>query len=659
MQKPKVRELSVEELMARVQEEVARGRRHGPDSAGSPALAMAAPAGGAAASAPPQAVNGRAPHLRNLLNLHDHEFVAQAYRTVLGREPDLGGMDYYLRLLRDGRSKVEIIGRLRLSREGRRRGVRVRGLLLPLAFHTAYRIPVLGYALRLPVALLRLPRILRNASQFEHHVMAQLMDLRGTVSALESHNSQLLSGQAAELAQVRAMTEAQASEFQRRIDQETATLRAAHDDRASRLQADLLTLSGQQEQAQAEQAAELAQVRAALEERAGDLQGRLEHQTTALRAELTQAVVAASQRGDEGLSTLRATLEERASQFQEVSGQVVALESRQSQALSGQAAELVRVRGALEEFHASIQQTAAASDALTSRVDELHRHKVDSGALTELAGRFEQSHSNLARLKRDVLLQERRLGLLLEEARKRLPEPFDQRQLEVFAGEARHRLDAMYVHFEDEFRGTREDIKGRLQVYLPILADCGAGPPERPVMDIGCGRGEWLELLTANGLSAKGLDLNRIMIDECRRMGLDVEEAEALTHLRALPDGSLGALTGFHIIEHLPFDQVVALFDEALRVLAPGGVVIFETPNPANLQVAAQYFYIDPTHRNPLPSQTVSFMAEARGFCRVKVLPLHPMPEFEADRPDRTAIDATLNKLLFGPQDFSVIGYRP
>jgi SAM-dependent methyltransferase len=619
MQTPKVRELSVEELMARVQEEVARGRRHGPDSAGSPALAMAAPAGGAAASAaPPQAVNGRAPHLRNLLNLHDREFVAQAYRMVLGREPDLGGMDYYLRMLRDGRSKVELIGRLRLSREGRRRGVWVRGLLLPLAFHTAYRIPVLGYALRLPVALLRLPRILRNASQFEHHVMAQLMDLRGTVSALESHHSQLLSGQAAELAQVRAMTEAQAaelaqvraatqvqaaelaqvramteaqaSEFQRRIDQETATLRAAHDDRASRLQADLLTLSGQQEQAQAEQAAELAQVRA-----------MTEHQV----------------------------------------------------------AELVRVRGALEEFHASIQQTAAASDALTSRVDELHRHKVDSGALTELAGRFEQSHSNLARLKRDVLLQERRLGLLLEEARKRLPEPFDQRQLEVFAGEARHRLDAMYVHFEDEFRGTREDIKECLQVYLPILADCGAGAPERPVLDIGCGRGEWLELLTANGLSAKGLDLNRIMIDECRRMGLDVEEAEALTHLRALPDGSLGALTGFHIIEHLPFDEVVALFDEALRVLAPGGVVIFETPNPANLQVAAQYFYIDPTHRNPLPSQTVSFMAEARGFCRVKVLPLHPMPEFEADRPDRTAIDATLNKLLFGPQDFSVIGYRP
>jgi len=221
--------------------------------------------------------------------------------------------------------------------------------------------------------------------------------------------------------------------------------------------------------------------------------------------------------------------------------------------------------------------------------------------------------------KRSLLDQQRRLGLLLEEARKRLPAPLDQEQLATFAGEVDHLLDAMYVTFEDRFRGDRADIKQRVTVYLPVIEKAGVGAPETPIVDLGCGRGEWLELLKERGFTARGVDLNRIMVNECRERGFEVVESDALRYLREQPDGSLGAVTGMHIIEHLPLNTLVALLDETLRALRPGGVAIFETPNPENLVVGACNFYMDPTHRNPMPPMMTRFLVEARGFVRVEI----------------------------------------
>ena len=613
MQMPEGREFDVEELMARVREEVARRRQHPTSMSGSSQTLSAersVPEPVLASAVLPS--NNRRRHLKEFLDFHDREFIVHAYTGVLGRNPDAGGLHHYLELLRRGTAKAEILGRLRFSREGRRNRVRIRGLLLPLAFHAAYRVPVIGYAVRLPVALLRLPKILRNMMQFEHHAMARLIELTEKVVTLETRQAEGLSGQAEELRGVRAALEDRAGVLQGGLEEVTGQLTA---------------LESRQNEALSGQAEELSGVRKAMEDRAGALQGRLE----------------------------------------EVIGQLTALESRHgethsahAEALSDQAQELRGVRAALTEFDATVEKAAGEARGLMQRIEELQSSKVDGTAVTAMSNRVEHAFSNLDRLKRDVVLQDRRLGLLLEETRKRLPEePLEAEQLAVFDQEARHRLDAMYVSFEDEFRGTREDIKGRVEVYLPIIRECGAGTPDRPVLDIGCGRGEWLEVLAANRLTARGIDINRIMVDQCRGLGLEVTESDALGHLRSLPDGGMGAITGHHIIEHLPFDIVIALFDECLRVLVPGGVVIFETPNPANLLVGACNFYLDPTHRNPLPSQTVSFMAEARGFCRVKTLPLHPMAEFGRMNQDREGIEGKLTDLLFGPQDYAVIGYRP
>ncbi|KAB8315553.1 methyltransferase domain-containing protein [Tolypothrix campylonemoides VB511288] len=259
-------------------------------------------------------------------------------------------------------------------------------------------------------------------------------------------------------------------------------------------------------------------------------------------------------------------------------------------------------------------------------------------------------------LKNDLIQQKRLITMFLEEAQKRLPEPFTQEQLQTLANEEQHSLDALYVAFEDQFRGSREDILNRFRVYLPIIEEAKIGTPNLPILDVGCGRGEWLELLRESGYTARGIDINRVMLEQCRTRELEVMESDVITYLQSLPDGSLGAVTGFHIIEHLPFEVLIKLFDETIRVLSPGGLAIFETPNPENVLVGSHTFYLDPTHRNPLPSAMIKFMAESRGLCRVTTMKFHPYPENEIL--DASPLIERFNNYFHGPQDYAVIGYK-
>lgn len=217
-------------------------------------------------------------------------------------------------------------------------------------------------------------------------------------------------------------------------------------------------------------------------------------------------------------------------------------------------------------------------------------------------------------------------------------------------------LDAFYVRFENRFRGTRLEIKDRVRFYLPMLEAAKAGAKTRPILDVGCGRGEWLELLAENKMRASGVDLNTAMVTECTERDLDATHGDAIAHLRSLGDETLGCVSGFHIIEHLPFETLLELFIQAQRVLKPGGLAIFESPNCKNLMVGACYFNVDPTHRNPVFPETAEFMMEMQGFADVQLEYLSP-----AARPftngDHDA--EMLNDLLFGPQDFAVIGYKP
>jgi O-antigen chain-terminating methyltransferase len=176
------------------------------------------------------------------------------------------------------------------------------------------------------------------------------------------------------------------------------------------------------------------------------------------------------------------------------------------------------------------------------------------------------------------------------------------------------------------------------------------------VLDVGCGRGEWLELLKDNDLAAKGVDLNATMQAQCVERGLDVAHADVLDYLRTLPDGQLGALTGFHIIEHLPLETLLDLVSQTYRVLRPGGVVIFESPNCKNLVVGACTFYLDPTHRNPVVPETAEFILESHGFVKSEINYLWPIKG--SPFKSKSAESKLLNAYFFGPQDFSVVGFK-
>ncbi|HEY9611199.1 class I SAM-dependent methyltransferase [Allocoleopsis sp.] len=291
---------------------------------------------------------------------------------------------------------------------------------------------------------------------------------------------------------------------------------------------------------------------------------------------------------------------------------------------------------------------------LQSQVKELNeRLKAIDERYTKIDERYTKNDSYL---KSELTQQKRSLSLFLEEAQQRSPEFLNQGQLQAVVNEEQHLLDAFYTAFENQFRGEREDILDRLKVYLPLLEEAKVGTSEFPILDVGCGRGEWLELLREAGYTATGLDHNRVMVDYCRSREFKVVEGDVISHLRTLPDLSLGAVTGFHIIEHLPFPVLMQFFNEVVRVLKPGGLAIFETPNPKNIVVGACNFYADPTHKNPLFPETIQFILESQGLSTVKILYLNPVEGSPFSQED--ASWQLLHNWFFCARDYAVVGYK-
>lgn len=218
--------------------------------------------------------------------------------------------------------------------------------------------------------------------------------------------------------------------------------------------------------------------------------------------------------------------------------------------------------------------------------------------------------------------------------------------------------DSFYHRLENRYRGSVEDIADRLRIYLPDVESAVMRTGGKPVMDIGCGRGEWLGLLKRAGIDGFGVDTNAVQIEAAREQGLDVRLGDALKALADQPDNSLSLITAHHLVEHLPFDAVAWIAREALRVLAPGGVLLFETPHTRNVLVGATTFHTDPTHLKPMPEQVLTVLFDTAGFDPVEVRALNPHARFHEflNTPD---FNDELAFLLFGPQDLAVLGTKP
>ena len=237
------------------------------------------------------------------------------------------------------------------------------------------------------------------------------------------------------------------------------------------------------------------------------------------------------------------------------------------------------------------------------------------------------------------------------------------------AGAFASRLDAYkYVGFEDHFRGSRSAISERLESYVPFFDGTA------DVLDVGCGRGEFLELLRARGITARGIDLNHEMAESCRARGLDVFEADALTYLSSIDDHSLGGIFAAQVVEHLEPGYLLRFLELSYHKLRPGGRIVLETLNPACWVAFFESYIRDITHVWPLHPDTLKYLVIASGFTRADVEYRSPVPE--QDRLQHVAADERedpgvrdlveafngnvqkLNNRLFTFLDYAIVGEK-
>jgi len=476
--------------------------------------------------------------LNDLLGFHDEVFLRNAYKVILKREPDDVGLAHFLKNLRNGRySKIDVLSSLRFSPEGRNANVQIEGLGRFRALGRVYRVPVVGYVLRLAVAIFRLPVLITNFRRVESHTMAQLDRVAGHVNEAVAHLSDEMRKQA----------------------------------RTNRTQFE------------------------ALQKQLNELKGTVSLQINSLIREQEKLVQSHN-----------------------------SLEQAQSKT---------------SQQHAEIQERNAA---------ELQALKV------QLEKQIDELIDRLQKSRMDIAQQESRLARLLDGTAVSLPVAVASPEAQPAQREQDHLLDSLYFSLEDVLRGTPEQIKEEVKVYLPVLQNAGI---ESDILDIGCGRGEWLQVLREARLQARGIDSNRILVQQCKDLSLDVVESEALTYLGSVPDGSLSAVTAFHFAEHLPLETLVRFLDEAGRTLKPGGLIILETPNPENLLVGSCNFYLDPTHKNPIPIPTMKLLLEARGFRCEEVLKLHAVSNVKIEVKDQ--LTSHLNHFLYGPMNYAVVARKP
>ncbi len=212
--------------------------------------------------------------------------------------------------------------------------------------------------------------------------------------------------------------------------------------------------------------------------------------------------------------------------------------------------------------------------------------------------------------------------------------------------------------FEAAFRGSDDELRDRYQDLAAILDGHGR------VLDIGCGRGELLELLAARGTEASGVELDPALVAEARARGLSVVEGDGIAHLGALADRSLGAVVLIQVVEHLTPQEVIDLVATARDKVRDGGLLVMETVNPGSLYTFAHAFYLDPTHRQPVHPAYLDFLVRQSGWSNVRIEWRSPVSERERLAPDPGASAAAaanierLNKLLFGPQDYALVASK-
>lgn len=318
--------------------------------------------------------------------------------------------------------------------------------------------------------------------------------------------------------------------------------------------------------------------------------------------------------------------------------------ARTSDALAALQGDLEQLRDErVARVERDLERLQQAQEALQSLAVELRDARVPAlaGRVDALIGRLHEEVTETAGMLERVLAREPLAVGVAAEVEAAIPEA-------VRAASAR---------FAEAMRGPQREILGRARECLPHLVG------HAPVLDLGCGRGELLEVLRDEGIPGRGVDADRAMVAACRRRGLEVAEEDALAALRGVAPGSLGAVTAIHVVEHLPAPVWMALIEAAAAALRPGGVLLVESPNPETLRVGGGLFWIDPTHRAPVHPLAVGLVATAVGLDVEETTLLRPFPPDQAlaaaDQPEPVRrLAERLDEWLSGPRDFLIVARK-
>jgi len=314
---------------------------------------------------------------------------------------------------------------------------------------------------------------------------------------------------------------------------------------------------------------------------------------------------------------------------------------------------------------------AGVEERLGETVDRLE-HRLDEleGAAAELgrvAAEIRDERLPAAVRRADALID--RLALQVEEAvslaeRVAAREPLPLPPASPAETSMSEELAAIQPVLLERLRGAEAEIAHRLEAYLPLLEG------HEPVLDLGCGRGELLGLLTERGTEATGIEADPVLAASARRKGLRVVEGDVLEVLLRLGDGATGAVTAIHLFEHLTADRLLRVLAEIRRILRPGGVLLAECPNPATLRVGAEEFWNDPTHVRPMPARLLEVLLAASGFAVEERRFLRPFPDPERlpappaegaqDEVLRylEALRRRLDEIVNGPRDYLLVARR-
>ena len=215
--------------------------------------------------------------------------------------------------------------------------------------------------------------------------------------------------------------------------------------------------------------------------------------------------------------------------------------------------------------------------------------------------------------------------------------------------------DVLYRRLEDSLRGGEAHVREDVMHYVNRAAE------HQPVLDVGCGRGEFLVACRERGISVRGVDTNERSVADLKAKGIDVSLAAIPECFASVADGSLGSVLAMHVVEHLPVDALFALFRESARVLREGGLLMIETPNAESMLVSASDFWRDPTHLAPRHAAALTVLAREHGFAIEEVRAVHELPEgtripiLESDAPELQRVIHAMNDRLFAPQDLRLV----